>query len=189
MIGKGPAWIAVAAAEAVLLAGGGYAEVAETPKLVEAEPVLRVPAVDYRRDWVQLGIYSVLADNPADGAKKIHAVYTAPENVGAYLETGTFPDGAVLVKDVWHAKSAELTTGTVSYEDTLEGRFVLVKDRSGKLGSGPRFGDGWGWTFFPRDETARTSTTDYKADCLDCHEPARQTDLVYVQGYRVLRNR
>ena len=32
-----------------------------------------------------------------------------------------------------------------------------------------------------------TVTTNYKTDCLGCHEPARATDLVYVQGYPMLR--
>jgi Cytochrome P460 len=189
MNGIGPVRAGAFAAALTLLAGAVYAQATDSTKLVEAEPVLRVPAVDYRDDWVQLGIYTVLADNPQNGAKKIHAVYTEGRNVEAYLKSGAFPDGAVIVKDVWHAKTEALTTGTVSYEDTLEGRFVMVKDANGKLGSGPRFGDGWGWAFFPGDETTMTSTTNYKADCLGCHEPARQTDLTYVQGFPVLRKR
>jgi hypothetical protein len=32
-----------------------------------------------------------------------------------------------------------------------------------------------------------TVTTNYKTDCLGDHEPARATDLVYVQGYPMLR--
>jgi hypothetical protein len=50
----------------------------------------------------------------------------------------------VLVKDVFAARTEALTTGTASYAGDLAGRFVMVKDDAGKLGSGPRFGDGWG---------------------------------------------
>lgn len=157
------------------------------PQSIEAEAVLQVPSVDYRKEWVQLGAFSVLADNPTDGAKQIHVVYTARKNLEEYLKTGRFPDGAVLVKDVFAARTEALTTGTASYAGDLAGRFVMVKNGSGKLGSGPRFGDGWGWAFYEGTEMKRTVTTNYKNDCLTCHEPARGHDLLYVQGYPLLR--
>lgn len=162
------------------------AQVSDGPP-VAAEPVLQVPDVNYRRDWALLGTFSNRADDPANGAKEHHSVYTARENIEAYLKTGAFPDGAVIVKDVWKTKTEVLTTGTVSYADQLAGRFVMVKDAAGKLGSGPRFGDGWGWAFYAGDETQKTVSHDYKVDCLPCHEPARKTGLIYIQGYPVLR--
>jgi cytochrome P460 len=157
------------------------------PQPVEAEAVLQVPAVDYRKEWVQLGTFSVLADKPADGAKQLHVVYTERQNVEAYLRTGRFPDGAVLVKDVFAARTEALATGTSSYAGDLAGRFVLVKDGVGRLGTGPRFGDGWGWAFYEGAEMKRTVTTNYKNDCLPCHEPARGQDLLYIRGYPLLR--
>lgn len=160
---------------------------APKPQSVEAEAVLQVPAVNYRKEWVQLGTFSVLADSPADGAKELHVVYTARQTLEEYLRTGRFPEGAMLVKDVFAARTEALTTGTASYAGDLAGRFVMVKDSAGKLGSGPRFGDGWGWSFYEGAEMKRTITTDYKNDCLGCHEPARGQDLLYLQGYPLLR--
>jgi len=154
---------------------------------LEAEPVLQIPAVDYRKEWVQLGTFSVLADKPAEGAKQLHVVYTSRQNVEAHVKMGRFPDGGVLLKDVFNTRTEALSTGTSSYADDLAGRFVLVKDGAGKLGTGPRFGDGWGWAFYEGAETKRTVTTNYKTDCLACHEPARGTDLLYVRGYPLLR--
>src|SRR5262245_18252699 len=154
---------------------------------VEAEQVLRVPAVNYRKEWVQLGTFSVLADKPQDGAKELHAVYTEGKNVEAYLREGKFPDGAVFVKDVWNAKTEELTTGTSSYAGDLAGRFVMVKDSAGKLGSGARFGDGWGWAFFAGNERVKRVTGNYKVACLRCHEPASKQGLHFLQGYPLLR--
>lgn len=162
------------------------AQVTKSPP-VDAEPVLRVPSVDYRKEWVELGTFSVLADNPQDGAKEMHSVYTERKNVEAYLKDGKFPDGAVLVKDAWKTKTETLTTGKASYASELAGRFVMVKDAAGKLGSGARFGDGWGWAFFTGSETVKTVTGDYKVDCLTCHEPSRKQDLLYLQGYPILR--
>jgi hypothetical protein len=136
---------------------------------------------------VQLGTFSVLADKPADGAKQIHVVYTARRNVEAYLKTGRFPDGAVLVKDIFAGRTEPLTTGTSSYAGDLAARFVMVKDGAGKLGSGLRFGDGGGWASYEGTEMKRTVTTNYKNDCLGCHEPVRGQDLLYIQGYPLLR--
>lgn len=178
---------ALAVAAAAVAWGQDKGATAAKPQSVEAEAVLQVPAVDYRKEWVQLGTFSVLADKPADGAKELHVVFTARQNLEAYLRTGRFPDGAVLVKDVFAARTEALTTGTSSYAGDLAGRFVLVKDGNGGLGSGPRFGDGWGWAFYEGAETKRTVTTDYKNDCLPCHEPARGQDLLYLQGYPLLR--
>lgn len=153
-------------------------------KASEAEAALRVPAADYRRDWAQLGAFSVLADKPEEGAKQLHVVYTERKNLDAYLATGAFPEGAVLVKDVYAAKTEPLTTGVASYAGDLAGRFVMVKD---KASPSPRFGDGWGWAFYEGGETKMTVTADYKKDCLGCHEPARATDLIYLRGYPILR--
>jgi hypothetical protein len=106
--------LAIAAA-AVVRAQDTGGTTADQPPTVQAEAVLQVPAVDYRKEWVQLGTFSVLADKPADGAKQIHVVYTARRNVEAYLKTGRFPDGAVLVKDIFVGRTEPLTTRTSSY--------------------------------------------------------------------------
>lgn len=183
--------IFAAAVLAVAVAAVARAEdkgaAAAKPQSIEAEAVLQVPTIDYRKEWVQLGTFSVLADKPEEGAKQLHVVYTSRQNLEEYLRTGHFPDGAVLVKDVFAAHTEPLTTGTVSYAGDLAGRFVMVKDSQGKLGSGPRFGDGWGWAFYEGAEMKRTVTTNYKNDCLTCHEPARSHDLLYTQGYQLIR--
>jgi len=155
---------------------------------VEAEPVLQVPTADYRTTWVQLGTYAVIADAPADGAKKFQYVYTERKNLEAYLKSGSFPDGTVLVKDVYAGKTETMSCGIVSYAGDLVGRFILVRDSTNaRAASSPRFGDGWGWAFYQGSETKMTTTTNYKTDCLGCHEPARATDFVFVQGYPLLR--
>lgn len=155
----------------------------------EAQALLQVPDADYRRDWVLLGSFSVLADDPEAGAKELHVVYTQPENVDAYRKAGAFPDGAVLVKDVFATRTEALTTGTSSYANTLIGRFVMVKDQANQYaGASPLWGDGWGWAFYEGTETRKTVSTDYKEDCLGCHEPVRHQDLTYIQGYPILKN-
>lgn len=164
-----------------------FAQMATHSERIEVEPVLEVPSEDYRTGWVQIGAFSVLAENPADGAHEIHAVYIDKPALEAYLRDGVFAEDTKIVKDVWGTRTEDLTTGRASYADTLKGRFVMVRDSAGKLGEGPRFGDGWGWAFFPGEETRITDTEDYRDGCLACHEPARDQGLVYLQGYPALR--
>jgi Cytochrome P460 len=105
----------------------------------ETEKLLHVPAVDYRCDWVQLGVFSVQADAPDEGAKELHIVYAEPEAVDVWRRTGSFPHRATLVKDVLSTETEALTTGLVSHPSALAGRFVMVKDATGELeGSSPQ---------------------------------------------------
>jgi hypothetical protein len=154
----------------------------------DPQALLHVPDVDYRRDWALLGSFSVLADDPEAGAKELHVVYTLPENIDAYRKTGAFPDGAILVKDVFATGTEAMTTGTSSYANTLIGRFVMVKDQGNKhAGASPLWGDGWGWAFYEGAEKQKTVSTDYKDDCLGCHEPVRNQDFLHIQGYPILK--
>lgn len=171
---------------AMLAQGPAPAQVTDTPP-TEVESVLRVPSEEYRTQWVEIGTFSLLADDPAEGARELHRVYAEKAAIAAYLENGTFPDGTKIVKESWSTKTEKLSTGTASYADRLQGRFVMVKDAAGQLGQGARYGDGWGWAFFKGEETRLTITGDYRIDCLACHEPARGEDLLYVRGYPALR--
>lgn len=171
----------------------GSVAVAETKNAaahrdVEAETILQVPSQDYRKNWVQLGTFAVHGDAPQEGAKEMHVVYVERKNLEAYVKSHEFPDGTVLVKDVFKTKTETLTTGTVSYAGELAGRFVMVRDKTNsKAPSSPRFGEGWGWAFYEGQEKRRTLTTDFKTDCLVCHEPARETNLIYTRGYPLLQ--
>src|SRR3546814_10636917 len=62
----------------------------------------------------------------------------------------------------------------------------MVKDDTNRFSGNPLWGDGWGWSFFEAGAPDEPVTQDYQAECLACHEPARDTDLVYVRGYPVL---
>jgi hypothetical protein len=86
---------------------------------------LRLPLkgslMNAKRAWVaSFKTWETAPDKPADGAQQLHVVYTDRQNVEAYLRMGRFPDGAVLVKDVFAARTEVLTTGTSSYAGDLE---------------------------------------------------------------------
>jgi len=105
----------------------------------------------------------------------------------AYKASGHIPDGTVLVKEVFQAATAPMTTGTVSHADILKGWFVMVRDTSGRHAGSKLWGDGWGWSWFDAGNPTRTTSTDYKANCRGCHVPAQTTEWIYVGGYPNLR--
>src|SRR5260370_30796411 len=125
--------------------------------------------------------------NKARVLRRIHVVYASPDTISAYRKNGHFVDGSVLVKEVFGATTGAMTTGTVSHAQTLKGWFVLVKDSKNSHPGNKLWGNGWGWSWFDAANPAKTTSTDYKVDCLPCHEPARASDWIYVQGYPALR--
>ena len=150
---------------------------------------LRVPDVDYRATWALLGSWVGTGGEKVDGkegAAYLHVVYTQPGVIEQYRDTGKFPDGAVLVKELLKAKTNTMTTGVVSHATELEGWFVMVKDAKGRFTDNKLWGDGWGWAQFDVDSPTRTKTSDYKTECLGCHVPAKDTDWIYTYGYAAL---
>ena len=154
-------------------------------KVVDANGNLRVPE-NYRTLYQALGSWAIAAD-VGSGSKQIHDVYASPGTIDAFRETGRFPDGAVLVKEVFATSTNSMTTGTVSHADKLKGWFVMVKDSKKSHPGNPLWGDGWGWSWFDADQPLKTTSTNYKSDCLGCHVPAQSTDWIYVSGYPPLR--
>ncbi|MFC6491636.1 cytochrome P460 family protein [Ancylobacter dichloromethanicus] len=149
--------------------------------IADAQGNLHVPA-EYRTIYQYLGTWAVAAKQAA-GSEEIHTVYASPGVIDEYQKTGKFPEGAVLVKEVFQAKTDRMTTGTVSREDRLEGWFVMVKSSTDKFPENKLWGDGWGWSWFDADNPTKTTSTNYRADCQGCHIPAKSTDWIYVRGY------
>ncbi|MGI9233007.1 MAG: cytochrome P460 family protein [Woeseiaceae bacterium] len=148
---------------------------------------------DFRRDWAFLGTWSIAKEDvetssaaSGHGAAGLHNVYTQRATIEHFRETGEFPDGAVIIKELLKAETASMTTGTVSRGTEVEGWFVMVKDAQGRFPSNPLWGDGWGWSLFGADQPDSTVTTNYKTECIGCHIPARSDDWIYLDGYPVL---
>jgi len=157
-----------------------------TPEaVVDAQGNLHVPS-DYREAYEFLGTWAVAADKGV-GSRELHDVYATPGTIAAYRKRSNFPDGTVLIKEVYETLTAPMTTGTVSHTQTLKGWFVMVKDRKNSHPDNMLWGDGWGWSWFDAGNPVKTTSTNYKKDCLPCHVPARATDWVYTSGYPTLK--
>ena len=173
----------------IVVAGTAYGQMADrsfADGAVSPDGSIRVPQA-FRTDYVMLGAWSVAGDADTGGAVGLHVVYAPRDAVEAYRETGAFPDGTVLVKELFIGNTEFLTTGEATSAASTAGYFVMVKDTIGRFPGNLLWGDGWGWAFFGADDTANTTSTDYRAECLACHEPARSSDLVYDHAYPVLR--
>jgi Cytochrome P460 len=166
--------------KAIALANPSYAA-----SVVDADGNLRVPD-NYRTTYELLGSWAVATDE-GRGSKELHVVLASPGSIEAYRKDGHFPDGTVLVKEVFKTATREMTTGTVSRADKLNGWFVMVKDGTGRHSGHPLWGDGWGWSWFDAAEPSRTTSTNYKINCRSCHVPAQASDWVYVDGYPALK--
>ena len=137
---------------------------------------------DFRDRYQAIGTYMVLDPK----GNQMHVTYASPGAAESYRKTGKFPDGTVLVKEIFATDHAQMTTGDAHWASGTKVWFVMIKDEKGRYSDNPLWGDGWGWALFKSDAPDKQVATDYKKDCLGCHIPARGTDWVYVQGYPVL---
>ena len=152
--------------------------------VVDANGNLRVPA-NYRTSYQFLGTWAV-QEAPDKSPNQLHIVYASPGTIAAYRKHKRFPDGSVLVKEVFQTGTGPMKTGIVSRAQTLKGWFVMVKDTKDSHPGNALWGDGWAWSWFDADNTSKTTSTNYRVNCLPCHVPARATDWIYVQGYPAL---
>jgi hypothetical protein len=171
----------------------------KTAAIADANGNLHVPD-GYRTAYEFLGTWAVAADQ-ARGSQELHTVYASPGTIAAFRKDGSFPDGTVLVKEVFRAATGEMTTGTISHADSLRGWFVMTKDSTGRFAATNQlvWGDGWGWSWFDAGNPSTASrslplpggavepTSDYRDNCKGCHQPAQATDWIYIQGYPALK--
>jgi Cytochrome P460 len=153
--------------------------------VADAEGNMRVPE-GYRANYEFLGSWAVAVAH-GQGSKELHVVYASPGAASAYRKDGHFPESTVFVKEVFEAATATMTTGTVSHAQTLKGWFVMVRDSTGRHPGNRLWGDGWGWSWFDANNPSRTTSSDYRTDCLGCHVPAQSSEWLYVGGYPPLK--
>jgi hypothetical protein len=180
------ALVSVASAEGLSSFESTYSE------WVDAKGKMTLPD-DFQTKWVFLGTWSIAekdvqrsSEASGHGAAGLHNVYTQPGVVEYFREHQSFPDGAVIIKELLKGETATMTTGTVSRAGKYEGWFVMVKDTQGRFKDNPLWGDGWGWSLFNVDSDDAV-TQDYRTECLGCHIPAQKKDWIYTEGYPLLR--
>jgi len=160
---------------------------------VDGEGAITLPP-DFRATWVHLGTWIVTSQaatgpeqNKISHTNGIHEVFIQPESLKAYQKTGSWPDGAVLILKVRPVQWDDMPTGHVMYAgDTIE-ISVMVKDSTNRFKRHANWGEGWGWGLFKANDLKKNASQDHKIDCLGCHEVAKDTEWVFIQGYPTLR--
>ena len=149
----------------------------------------------YRR-WVFVG--APLTPNGLNDGKagfpEYHHVYIEKKNVDAYLKTGSFPEGTVIVKELTRVLDPTFPDGSRTepsgrgyFNGEYNGLDVTVKDSK-------RFAKTNGWGFFnfghhplPYAETAAESSV---GECAGCHiANVAKTDMTWIQFYPLLRDK
>lgn len=161
-------------------------------ELVDKQGNLVKKPAGYRDNYQIFGTFTILDATPmASGTPRgaeIHYTYASPGTAEYYRKTGKFPDGAVLVKEVFGSDQGKLTTGEAHWAKGTKVWFVMIKDEKGRFKDNPLWAEGWGWFLYKSDAPDKQVATSFEKDCQGCHIPASSTDWVYVQGYPALQS-
>lgn len=160
---------------------------------VDGKGNIMLPA-DFRSTWSHLGTWVVTSrlaaglglsnTAPTPG---LHEVYTQTESFKSYKKDGKWPEGTVLVMEIRTIQWDDVSTGHVIYAGDISRWFVMIKDTKGRFPGNPNWGEGWGWGLFNASDPKKNISTDFKTDCIDCHEPVKKTDWIHIQGYPSLK--
>ena len=183
-------------------AGGNADQPAE--QAADAEGVVRasfnedgsVNQPENWREWVYIG--TPLTPNALNGGAasfpEFHNVYIEPSAFAVFSETGEFPEGTQIAKELTlvreNGNAEDGSTMEVSGRGYFQGEYagleLTVKDNE-------RYSDEpGGWVYFsfghhapPYEQTATAMPT---ASCNSCHAASADTDFVFTQFYPVLRS-
>ena len=148
------------------------------------------------RRWVFVGapLTPNGLNNGQAGFPEYHHVYIEGRNVDAYLKTGAFPEGTLIVKELTRLLSPTFPDGSRTepsgrgfFNGEYNGIDATVKDNK-------KFAKTNGWGFFtfghhplPYAQSAAESSV---SECAGCHiANVAKTDMTWVQFYPLLRGK
>ena len=138
---------------------------------------------DYRT-WVYLstGVDMSYRDTAPGTAHAFDSVFVDRPSYDAYMKTGTWPNGTVMVLEVRKAQSKGSINQAGMFQTDYLAAEVHVKDTA-------RFKKD-GWAFFPRRAGEEASKAlPETSDCNVCHEQHGAVDTTFVQFYPTLMPR
>ena len=189
---------------------GGIAVIGAGVALFQAQPVaaqtqgsaavftadgrLQIPK-GFRR-WIFVG--APLTPNGLNGGQanfpEFHHVYIQAQNVQAYMKTGQFPEGTVIVKELTRLLTPTFPDGSHIepsgrgfFNGAFNGIDLSVKDSK-------RFAKTNGWGFFtfghhpePYEATSAERSVN---ECAGCHmQNVAKTDMTWIQFYPLLHEK
>jgi len=172
------------------------AQSAQSTAVFDSDGKLKLPDPQAFRRWVFVG--APLTPNGLNNGKanfpEYHHVYIEQKNVDAYLKTGEFPEGTVIVKELTRVLDPKFPDGSRSepsgrgyFNGQYNGIDVTVKDSK-------RFAKTNNWGFFtfghhplPYSQSAEEAPA---SECASCHQTfVAKTDMTWVQFYPLLRDK
>ena len=168
----------------------------QSSAVFDSDGKLKLPDPHTFRRWVFVG--APLTPNGLNNGKanfpEYHHVYIEQKNVEAYLKTGEFPEGTVIVKELTRVLKPTFPDGSRAepsgrgyFNGEYNGIDITVKDSR-------RFAKTNGWGFFtfghhplPYAQSAEEAPA---SECASCHQTyVAKTDMTWVQFYPLLRDR
>ena len=168
----------------------------QSSAVFESDGKLKLPDPQTFRRWVFVG--APLTPNGLNNGKanfpEYHHVYIEQKNVDAYLKTGEFPEGTIIVKELTRVLDPKFPDGSRSepsgrgyFNGQYNGIDVTVKDSK-------RFAKTNNWGFFtfghhplPYSQSAEEAPA---SECASCHQTfVAKTDMTWVQFYPLLRDK
>jgi hypothetical protein len=157
---------------------------------------MKLPDPHIYRRWVFVGapLTPNALNNGHANFPEYHHVYIEEKNVEAYLKTGSFPEGTVIVKELTRVLDPTFPDGSRTepsgrgyFNGQYNGIDVTVKDSK-------RFAKTNNWGFFtfghhplPYAESAAEAPS---TECAFCHQAnVAKTDMTWIQFYPLLRDK
>jgi len=186
----------VAAGSLLLNPTTSGAQTQESAAVFDADGKLKLPDPAAFRRWVFVG--APLTPNGLNNGKagfpEYHNVYIEGRNVDAYLKTGSFPEGTMIVKELTRVLDPKFPDGSRAepsgrgfFNGMYNGIDVTVKDSK-------RFAKTNGWGFFTFGHHplpyAEWATEAPASECASCHQTfVAKTDMTWIQFYPLLRDK
>lgn len=138
------------------------------------------------REWIYVGT-PVTPNELNDGKAafpEFHNTYIDPWSYRILKQTGEFPEGTMIAKELVSVGSKAAVSGNGYFQGDFQGLEIAVKDNR-RFSTEPG-----GWAYFSfghQKKYAHTATKFATAKCNSCHEASADTDFVFTQYYPVLR--
>ena len=157
---------------AVAAIAGLVTGAALVPGLLQADDPAKVAYPEGYRDWSHVKSMLIepghALENPFQG---IHHVYANPQaKIG--LNTGNYPDGAVLVFDLLNYRDG----GNAMQEGSRKLVGVMLRDKTRFATTG-----GWGFEGFAGDSRDQRLVSDGGASCYGCHTQVKDKAFVFSE--------
>jgi tetratricopeptide (TPR) repeat protein len=132
----------------------------------------------YRR-WAYVSSGFGMSYNPdagGNGAPAFTNVFVAPEAYDYFQANGTWPDKTMFVLEIYGSTSHGSINQKGSYQESLVGLDVEIKDES-------RFADKWAYFGFNNSAKTASAMTPGKNACWNCHGENAAVEHSFVQFY------